>query len=175
MKERASARVLIDALADFERTDACASLGAATRAGLRGSLIVLAREGARLRDLTAEQVVRMLVTGLPRRVSVLDAEAFVDGIVAFLIWAAKSNRAHRSIEYACRRNRASAIAAMRDERKWSPGTQMLMAAMRDGVDSRDLDAIRRHALERGMRADFVDEFLPPPPMCLANGEWQWLT
>lgn len=46
-----------------------------------------------------------------------------------------------------------------------------MAALRDDVDVTDVEAVRAHALARGLDRRFVDEFLPPPPMSLGGGRF----
>jgi hypothetical protein len=48
---------------------------------------------------------------------------------------------------------------------------MLMLAMRDGIDPSDVARVRQHAVGRGLAPSFVDEFLPPGPVLLANGSW----
>jgi hypothetical protein len=126
-------------------------------------------------DLGPADVTDILLDELPRRAGALNPDAFVDAAVELLIWAAKSNRIlDRDVEYECRRLRAAAKEAMLDERKWSPGKQIAMAAIRDGVDPADLKALRDHALRRGLDPRFVDELLPPPPISLGGGRSVWL-
>lgn len=63
---------------------------------------------------------------------------------------------------------------MRDERKWSPGKAIVLRAHNDGIDASDLEGIREHAISTGLDASFVDEFLPPGPTSLGNGQWLWM-
>jgi hypothetical protein len=77
----------------------------------------------------------------------------------------------RRVEYACRKIRREAVEAMHDPRKWSASKQLVMAAMRDGVEPSDLDAVREHALAHGALPDYVDEFVYPQRI-FANGHWR---
>jgi hypothetical protein len=170
---------------EFLRTPASTALSASARLALPGAAHVLARRFRRrwdrveptpypLADMTADDVVDLLTRELPRTVATLDGAAIVDGLVALLIWAAKHGRvAHRDVEYACRRVRRAALAAMDDERAWSAGVSIVRAALRDGVDGSDLAVLRAHAIARGSSPEWADEFLPPGPTW-AGGRWLWL-
>ena len=136
-----------------------------------GSVACLTRELA-LADATPDDIVHALTKVLPWRVVTTDPEPIVDGLLAFLIWAVKRGRIReRRVEYTCRKIRRDALEAMRDPREWSPAKQLLMSAIRDGVDPSDIDAVRDHALAHGGAPAFVDEFVYPQVM-FVNGEWR---
>jgi len=156
-----------DWLKDFDTS----GLSDASRAALPESVRFVARH-LELATATPEEIVRVLTSTLPRRVIAIDPDVVVGGLIAFLIWAVKRGRIREQrVEYAIRKHRTEVDEAMRDDRTWSPSKQIILAAVRDGVDPSDLDGVREHALARGMSPDYVDEFVYPQPICLADGLW----
>lgn len=88
-------------------------------------------------------------------------------MLGWLVWTARSGRVRdRGVEYTCRKLEARTIEAMENESRWSAAEQLAMAA-----DVIDVEAIREHALGRGLDRDFVDEFLRPP----SDVPRQWTT
>jgi hypothetical protein len=170
-------------LRDFDRSAASFDLDPTARRTLEGAVRVLARRftsrwhGATetrylLSEMTSEDATYLLTEQLPSKVGALDSALLVDVLIGFLVWAAKAGKIEdRSVEYACRKVRHVAIAAMMDERKWDPGKAIMMDAIRDGVDPSDLAQVREHAIRTSLDPSFVDEFLPSGPVLLANGEW----
>ena len=172
-------------LADFERTEPCAALAPAARRCLGGAVRLMARyftrrwsstadTGYPLDEMTRDDAHDVLIEQLPRVVSAADPGVLVDALQAFLVWAAKAGKIRdREVEYACRKLGPVARAAMARGRGWSPGKSMITRAMQDGIDPADLDRVRAHAISTGLHPDFVDEFLPPGPVLLADGRWLW--
>lgn len=172
-------------LREFETSRPYVALAAPVQECLAGAVRVMAYSFTRrwrratdtaypLNEMTADDATDVLTEQLPRRVAAIDAEVVVDGLVEFLVWATKTNKIqNREVEYACRKSRPDAVAAMRDERKWAPGKAIGLHALQDGIDATDLDRIRAHAIGRGLDPNFVDEFLPPGPTFLGNGRWVW--
>lgn len=170
-------------LEDFAQSAEYTALDANARIALGGVVRLVARFFTRrwsdaretsraITEMTAEDVVDILTKQFPYRVCTNDDGAVLDGASAFLVWAAKHGRIRdRRVEYASRTARRDAAVAMKNERVWSAGKAILMAAVRDGVDAQDAGAVREHALARGMRPDYVDEFLPAGPTFFA-GAWR---
>jgi hypothetical protein len=172
-------------LADFERTEPCAALAPAARRCLPGAVRLLARyftrrwsspedTGYPLDEMTRDDAHDVLIQQLPHVVSAADPGVLPDAVLAFLVWAAKAGRLRdREVEYVCRKLGHAAREAMASARGWSPGKSMVMRAMQDGIDPADLDGVRAHAIACGLDPDYVDEFLPPGPVLLADGRWLW--
>lgn len=128
-----------------------------------------------LSEMTAEDAVDVLTEQLPRRLTAVDADAIIEGLIELLVWATKTNKIqNRGVEYACRASHHDAAAAMKDESKWAPGKSIVLRALHDGIDPTDLERIRAHAIGTGLDPGFVDEFLPPGPTCLGDGRWLWM-
>lgn len=173
-------------LRDFERSEAFSALAAPVQKSLSGAVRVMARCFTRrwsrvsetaypLNEMTADDAIDVLTAQLPHTVTAVDADAILEGLLAFLIWATKANRIqHRDVEYACRRIRGDAAAAMEDETRWAPGKSMVSRALQEGIDPTDLDRLRAHAIGTGLDPDYVDEFLPPGPTSLGHGRWLWI-
>jgi hypothetical protein len=101
-----------------------------------------------LQGMTSEDVEAQFER-LAHRTAALDPEALADALVELLVWAAKSGRIRaRKVEYAARKKRGELAANLGSE-QGSPGVQFTMAAMRDGVEPEDHDAVRAHAISRG--------------------------
>ncbi len=172
-------------LCDFECSEAFSALATPVRQSLAGAVRVVAYCFTRrwssasetpypLNQMTADDAIDVLTEQLPHVVTAVDSDAIIDGLIEFLVWAAKTNRIQtRDIEYACRRSRHDATAAMKDERKGRAGKSMVLHALQDGVDPADLDRVHAHAIGRGLDPAFVDESLPPGPTSLGSGRWLW--
>lgn len=172
-------------LREFETSKPFVALAAPVQKSLAGAVRVMSYSFTRrwsranetaypLNEMTADDATDLLTEQLPRRVTAIDAEVIIDGLIEFLVWATKTHKIqNREVEYACRKSRHDAVAAMRDEHKWAPGKAIVLHALQDGVDATDLDRIRAHAMGRGLAPTFVDEFLPPGPTFLGNGRWLW--
>jgi hypothetical protein len=173
-------------LRDFESSKRFSALAAPVQKSLSGAVRVMAycftRRSSRatetaypLNAMTTEDAIDVLTEQLPRRVTAVDADAILEGLIELLVWATKTNRIeNRDVEYACRNRRHDAAAAMKDERKWAPGKSMVLRALHDGIDATDLERVRAHAIGTGLDPGFVDEFLPPGPTSLGNGRWLWM-
>jgi hypothetical protein len=170
-------------LREFELSDPFTKLYPAAQRSLDGAVRILARSFTHrwsalaatrypLNEMTPEDAIDILTEQLPRTVSAMDPDVFVDGLTGLLVWAAKIGRLRdRNIEYACRNNHHAARAAMMESRKWSPAKAIVMDAMGDGIDPADMGQVREHAIRRGLDPRYVDEFLPPGPILLKSGNW----
>ena len=121
-----------------------------------------------LRAMTLDDAER-LFENLTHRVGAVDPQPLADALVELMIWAAKSGRiAERKIEYLARKQRAELPTRLAGEQS-NPGVQFTMAALRDGIDPQDHDAVRAHAVAGGWSPSLIESFLGPV-IALGGGE-----
>lgn len=172
----------LDWLSQYRESDAFAALAPSAReeAEFAVRAFTIVRAGAKpsgntMDAMTSAEVIDVLAVQIPKSVSANDPKPFLDALVGFLTWGVKSGHIReRGVEFACKKVRADAETAMRDERRWSVGKTIATLAMRDGVDPSNLEQLRAHAIARGVADKAIDESLPPPPVTLGSGRWLWV-